>query len=214
MTRLVLIRHGQSTANKAELFVGQGDAPLTELGHRQAAAAAVYLRQHERIDKVYASDLSRAMDTARPTAEAFSLPVCPNTGLREIFAGVWEGMPKAEVMKRYPADRSLWYTDLSHALCTGGESVAEVYERTVRTVTRIAMENQGKTVLIASHWTPVIAMVSHAMGYTVENIGRCIEPINAALQILQFENGVFRPETLNITDHLNGILSHPKEEKS
>lgn len=211
MTRLIFVRHGQSEANKQRLFAGHTDAPLTELGHAQAAAAARYLQKHEHIDKVYASDLCRAMETARPTAEAFSLPVIPDPGLREIFAGKWEGLPFSELEVTYAADRGLWYTDLANALCTEGETVAEVYGRVIAAVTRIAAENDGKTVLIASHWTPILCVICRALGRPLAELGLCPEPVNTSLQIITVENGRFRPERLNITDHLEGILSHPKK---
>lgn len=208
MTRIILIRHGQSEANLARTFAGHTDAKLTELGEAQAAAAAVYLRKHEQIDAVYASDLSRAMSTARPTAEAFGLPVIPVPEMREIFAGEWEGLPFSELESnpRFSNHRNLWYTDLANALCTGGETVAELYVRVVDAVTRIAEENEGKTVLIASHWTPVVAMICKAQGLAFADLGRCIEPQNASINILRYENGAFSPERLNITEHLDDLM--------
>ena len=205
MTRLILIRHGQSEANKAFVFAGHTDAPLTKKGHAQARAAAAYLREHEQIDAVYASDLSRAMETARYTANAFSLPIHPERGLREIFAGEWENETFADLDRKFPSERLCWKTDLPHAFCNGGESIADVFERSLATVTRIAKENEGKTVLIAAHWTPVLAMICTAEGFGVEHIGDCTEPRNASLCILRFENGTFYPERLNVTEHLERL---------
>ena len=207
MTRIILIRHGQSEANKACIFAGHTDVQLTELGKAQAAAAASYLRQHEQIDAVYASDLSRAMSTARPTAEAFGLPLHPDSALREVFAGDWEGVsfPELDRNPRFCAHRNLWRTDLQNALCTGGETVAEVYARVVEAVTRIAQRHDGETVLVATHWTPVMAMICKAQGLDFSEIGSCTEPKNASINILRFENGAFSSERLNITEHLDGI---------
>lgn len=205
MTRLILLRHGQSEANRNVWWAGHTDAPLTELGHRQAQAAADYLTAHEHVDAVYASPLSRASNTALPTAKAFGLPVIPVDDLREIFAGVWEGMPFPELEIRYALDRAKWFTDPGGARCTGGETVAQLFDRVTAAVRRIALENEGKTVLLASHWTPILCMMSVAQGYGLERIGKCLGPRNASLQILRFENGVFTPEHLNITEHLTGL---------
>lgn len=205
MTRLILLRHGQSEANKNGWWAGTTDAPLTELGHRQAQAAADYLTTHEQIDAIYASSLSRAYHTALPTAKALDLPVTPEDDLMEIFGGIWEKMPFHELEVRYALDRAKWFTDLGGARCPGGETVAHLFDRVLAAVRRIAAENEGKTVLIASHWTPVICLMAVAQGYGLENLGRCIEPRNASLQILRFENGVFSPERLNITEHLNDV---------
>ena len=187
MTRLILIRHGQSEANKGIWWAGHTDAPLSEVGREQAAAAARYLRANEQIDVAYSSDLSRAMETARPTAEAFGLSVIPDKGLREIFSGKWEGITFAEINEKYWVDRERWFTDLANACCTGGETIAQLYERVVATVTRIAEENDGKTVLIAAHWTPILAMICHALGRDPAEIGDCPEPVNASIQILSFD---------------------------
>lgn len=213
MTRLILIRHGQSEANLNIWWAGHTDAPLTELGHAQAAAAAHYLREHEQIDAVYASDLRRAMDTARPTAEAFGLSITPERGLREIFGGAWEELPFSVINEKYAADRSLWYTDLGNALCTDGETVAALYRRVVDTVTRIAEENDGKTVLIAAHWTPILAMICHALGRDPSEIGDCPEPYNASIQIISYEHNRFKPVRLNITEHLGDMLPKPSQKR-
>ncbi len=205
MTRLILIRHGQSEANLAHWFGGHTDAFLTELGHAQARAAAAYLHGRERIDAVYASSLTRTMDTARPTAEAFSLPVIPEDGLREIYAGDWEGLPFPLVEAKFHDDRALWRTDLAHALCTGGETVAQVYDRVIATVTRIARENEGKTLLIATHWTPIICLLCRATVGDISRIMECPEPTNASLHVLRFEQGVLSPERINITEHLGDL---------
>lgn len=205
MTRIIMIRHGQSEANKARVFAGYTDAPLSEKGHAQAQAAAAYLLANERIDAVYASDLSRATETARYTADAFGLSLHTDSALREIFAGEWEGKNFDDLDAEYPEDRHRWKNDLPHAYCTGGETIAEVFERVVRTVTRIAKENEGKTVLIAAHWTPVLTMICTAEGFNISHIGACTEPKNASLSILRFENGVFYPERLNITEHLGDL---------
>ena len=205
MTRLILIRHGQSEANRNIWWAGITDAPLTERGRQQAEAAAAYLKEHEHIDAIYASPLSRATDTARPTAKAFGLPVIPDDDLREINGGVWEKLPFAELEIRYALDRAPWFTDLGAARCTEGETVRELFDRVVAAVRRIAVENDGKTVLIASHWTPVLCMLALAQGYGLENIRKCTEPRNASMQILRFENGVFLPERLNITEHLERV---------
>ena len=78
MTRIILVRHGQSEANLAHRWAaGATDTKLTALGKKQAELLADYLTAHERIDAIYASPLSRATDTVRPTAERLGLSVIP-----------------------------------------------------------------------------------------------------------------------------------------
>lgn len=205
MTRLILLRHGQSEANRDIWFAGHTDAALTDLGRRQAQAAAAYLRANEQIDAVFSSPLRRAADTAAPTAEAFSLPVLPMQDLREIFAGVWEGMPFSLLNIRYALDRARWFNDLPNARCTGGETVAQVFDRVTEAVRHLALAHEGKTILLASHWTPILCVMTMAQGHDVTQIQKCIEPKNASIQIIRFENGGFCPERLNLTEHLKGL---------
>ena len=75
MTRIIFIRHGQSLANEQSRFAGHTNVPLTELGKAQAERAAEYIVKHEKIDKIYSSDLMRAHDTALPVSKLTKLPI-------------------------------------------------------------------------------------------------------------------------------------------
>ena len=98
MTRLVIIRHGQSEANANYIFAGHSDFDLSELGKDQAKLAAEYLFKRIKPDAIYSSDLLRAYHTATPVGEIFNMPVIKEKGFREIFAGAWEGLSFAEDM--------------------------------------------------------------------------------------------------------------------
>ena len=60
MTRILLVRHGESTANLEGLFAGDYDAPLTDLGHAQAECTANFVISNYQVDAVFSSDLARA----------------------------------------------------------------------------------------------------------------------------------------------------------
>ena len=88
MTRFIVVRHGLSEANKAEVFAGLTDAPLLEKGKLQAEYVAQYLAKGERIDRILYSGLTRTRQTAEPSARALGLPLHAEPGLAEIFAGL------------------------------------------------------------------------------------------------------------------------------
>ena len=93
--QLTLVRHGQSTSNKSGRWQGQGDCPLSDLGRAQARALAS--RLHDQVfDRIVASDLARAADTARALARA----VATDPAWREIDLGRWEGLTRQEVASR------------------------------------------------------------------------------------------------------------------
>ena len=208
MTRIILLRHGQSEANRDIWFAGHSDPHLTEKGLLQAEYAGEYLAEHERIDLILSSDLLRAVETATPTAKRLGLPVIPEPGFREIFAGVWEGMPFADIDVQYHQEIFTWDNDLANACPNEGESVAELFARVNATLDRVAREQDGKTVLIATHWTPIRAMICHAMGCDHTHIADFEKPFNSSLHVLCYEAGSYTVERINIVDHLKDRLTY------
>lgn len=157
-TRLLLIRHGQSEANLQEIYAGHTDAVLTQVGEQQAALTAEYIVTHFDVDAIYASDLKRAYCTAEAVALKSGLKVQSIKELREIFAGKWEGVPFEVLWKEYEKEFDCWVNDIGNSRCTGGESVVELGERVLSVLTQIAEENPGKTIVIATHATPIRVM--------------------------------------------------------
>ena len=151
MTELIFIRHGYSEGNLGHCFSGQRDFPLTAAGERQARELCEYLCRTFRIDAIYASDLCRACDTVRPLAEALSLPIHKTAALREIDVGLWEGMLREDVEKRYPEENAVYLTTPGLLRFPGGESFAEMRDRALAEVQKIVEENEGRTVAIATH---------------------------------------------------------------
>ena len=207
MTRLIVVRHGQSEANLAHLFAAHTDAKLTAIGRAQAEAVAEQIAKIEKIDAVYASDLSRATDTVAPAAARFGLTVIPDEKLREIRAGDWENLPFEELRTNpaYMEDYRMWAEDLPHCRCTGGESVKELYDRVTAEVLEIVKRHDGQTVLIGTHWTPVAAILSYSEYGTVEAMSQKLNPINAALQIFTYEDGKLTLVVKNFDEHLKNV---------
>src|SRR4028118_821913 len=95
--RLILVRHGESEWNRTGRYQGQADAPLSDLGLRQADALANRL-QHEHIDAIYTSPLQRARKTAEAIARFHPhVPFVQDEALMEIHHGVWQGLLATEV---------------------------------------------------------------------------------------------------------------------
>ena len=174
MTTLLLIRHGQSEANLSRVFAGNYDAPLTELGLRQAEKTAEFITENYKVDCVYASDLIRAFETGKTVANALNLPITPNDGLREIRAGKWEALPFDDIVIKFPEEYKKWKEDIGHSSCPNGETVKELAERVMATLTAIAEENDGKTVVIATHATPIRVsqtLIEHGNLEPMQDIG-------------------------------------------
>ena len=207
MTRLVITRHGQSQANAEYRFAGHSDFDLSELGRRQAERTADYICENEKIDVIYSSDLSRAYNTALPTAKRLGLEIIPTEELREIFAGEWEGMTTAELAEKYPEDFGVWKNDYASSRCTGGESVAEVYRRVTKTVAKIAQRHDGETVMLSTHATLVRALSAYSQGLDETRVGEIPFTHNASVNIFIYDNGKLIPEKLDIIEHLGDIVT-------
>ena len=155
MVRLLLIRHGESEANNKKYFAGQYDAPLMPKGMEQAEKTARYIVEKYVPTKIYASDLKRAYCTALPVAKLLGEEVITDQGLREIYAGKWQKMAFDDLEKTYSGEYGVWLTDIGNAHCNDGESVKELSERVMASLMAIAKENEGETVAVATHATPI-----------------------------------------------------------
>ena len=151
MSRLYLLRHGQTQYNLQGRVQGHCDSPLTELGASQAHAAGAWLAaQGVSFERIFSSPLGRALATAEVAREelaAAGLPapaVEPVDGLIERSYGPFEGGPASDV----PAE--LW--DPGETLVPyGGEGSAALRERIVATLTELMVSSRAQTVLAVSH---------------------------------------------------------------
>lgn len=203
---LYLIRHGESESNRTGHFAGQTDVPLTDLGREQARRVADFFREIP-LTAVYASSLSRAMETARPTADAHGLAVTPVDDLREIYAGAWEGLPFEELPCRYPEDYRVWREDIGAVRCTEGESMAEAAARADAALRRIAQAHPDGAVAVAAHGGILRAVLTvWETGSTAAMQSRPWMP-NASVTEVAVTDGTFRVVRHGITDHLSGVVT-------
>jgi len=164
MTRIYLIRHGETDWNRDEICMGQMDVPLNERGRRQALLTAERLAS-EQIDAVYTSDLSRALETARPIAERHDLIPIARRDLRELDYGCWQGLKSAEIRRRFPeasAGGPQGEDDLSFQPA-GGESRTRLYERAVRAFEEILRHHPDETVIIVTHGGVIRCLVNNVL---------------------------------------------------
>lgn len=188
-TLIYMIRHGESVGNQKRDFLGHTDLPITEKGEKQALAAADYLASIGFApDAVYASPLCRAHKTALLALSKCSAPdPILLDGLREIYAGDWEGKNFDALDVEYPEERRVWREDIGHARPVGGEAVAELYGRVVSTVLTIAKKNEGKTVFIGTHATPIRAVETYARGKSADLMCEVPWPSNASLSVYRID---------------------------
>jgi probable phosphoglycerate mutase len=152
MTRtiLCLARHGETNWNIERRFQGQFDIALNARGRAQAQALAHELAGAH-FDRVYSSDLRRAMNTAAPIAEALGLKVLATQRLREKDDGAWQGHTHAEVQVKYARDYPHYLARKPDFAAPEGETLEEFARRIRSVLTDIARESGGLTVLVVAH---------------------------------------------------------------
>lgn len=190
MTTLLLIRHGESVANANHEFVGHTDVGLSPRGKLQAEKTAEFIKENYKIDKVYASDLKRAYETGKAVADKCGVEIVSDPGLREIFAGDWEGRTRDDLIENSP-EYGVWRTDIGNCTPPNGESVKSVYERIPLKLLQLAIQNEGKTIAIASHATPIRCVISKWMGLGLSGMKLFPWPPNASVTEVTFENDIF-----------------------
>lgn len=191
MTKILLVRHGESEANLKDIFAGHFDPDLTERGREQAACTADFLYENYAVDAIYSSDLRRACQTAKPIADIFGLPIMPDKDMREIFAGDWEGVPFYGIKDTHPEAFWVFLNDIGNAVCPNGESVADMAERVYQAVSRIAAENDGKTVVIATHATPIRGLQCRFSNQPLSYMQYIPWVSNASVTEIEYDNGQF-----------------------
>ena len=208
MVRFLIIRHGQSEANKNGIFAGHFDAKLSPLGFAQADRTAAYIADTYRVDRVYASDLHRAYHTGKTVADRLGMDVTVDQRLREIYAGEWEGVSFEELARNYPVEYDLWCRDIGLARCVGGESLGEVQQRAVTAVRAIAQENEAKTVVIATHATVVRSLQCYAMGVPLSDMKNVPYVSNASVTVIDVDGqGCFHLVKAGYDAHIGELKS-------
>ena len=204
-TTLLMVRHGESEANRRDIFAGHLDADLQSKGLKQAEKTAEYIAGNYNVEKVYASDLKRAYKTGKCIAEKCGVEIIADKRLREVEAGEWDGMTFNELEVKYSEDYSRWVNDLGRAYCTGGESVKELSGRIFSVLSEIAEANYGKTVVIASHATPIRAMQTIAELGDIERAGEIPWVSNASVSVFEYCDGKLKCLRASIDEHLGEI---------
>lgn len=149
--RVIAIRHGETDWNAGARIQGHTDIALNARGRRQVEQLAQALA-HERFDAVYASDLARAIDTARPLAAASGIAVTPEPRLRERAFGIFEGQVFTDIEQRWPEAARRWRArDASFGPDGGGERLDDFYARCVACAHDLGARHLGQTIALVAH---------------------------------------------------------------
>ncbi len=204
--RLVLVRHGESVWNSEGRSQGHGGTGLSERGHAQAQATAVFLaRAYPDTVLLVRSDLQRVVETAAPAEIELGIDVHVDARLREIDVGTWSGLTYHEIAEKDPEGYLAWIrrgdTDVRRG---GGETYAELRERVwpaLRDALALKSEQRG-TVLVFTHGGPIRVATAAALGLPTSAEARLAGVDNCSLTLLEWQDGLPRLMAYNRTHHL------------
>ncbi|MDD3840669.1 MAG: alpha-ribazole phosphatase [Clostridia bacterium] len=163
MTIIILVRHGETYANRSNTYSGWNDVGLNDNGERQAVNIAQKLAS-EKIDCVYSSTLRRALETAGHICRAHDIMLHTTDNLKELNFGRWEGMHWGEVEKKYTREFKQWCTDWINYKIPGGESAVEFYRRCVSEIDRIIEAHKRQKVVVVTHHGCIRNILAHLIG--------------------------------------------------
>ncbi|MBU6334783.1 MAG: phosphoglycerate mutase family protein [Chloroflexi bacterium] len=200
--RVLLIRHGETDWNAVQRYQGHGLVPLNARGRAQARALARRLAAGPPLTALVSSDLPRAAETADIVGAALGLVPQRHAGLREIDVGAWAGLTPAEVRQRFPEHRAAYDRDPVHTARLGGESYAQVLQRSVAALAEIAAVADG-TVALVSHGGTIRVVLCHVLGLDLAQINR-LWIDNCAICEVRRRRGAWSVVRINDAAHLEG----------
>ena len=200
--RIILVRHGETRQHEEPMFIGQYDVPLSDEGRAQAEALGKRIAElmaedveaemlgmdkfgkepMPAIERIYASDLSRATETAEiiaaevnkaypQLAEMLGGPVKvrQNPGLREISLGDWDGRPISEIADNYPEAYERRGRDIYSFKMRGAESFYDMQYRALNAFRDILKNDDAKDIIIIAHSGVIRALENNILGGHVDD---------------------------------------------
>lgn len=206
MTRIILVRHGETTWNIEGRYQGQEDTPLSERGLKQGHMLAEGLKNVP-IDLCISSPLKRSFMTCSFCAELHNLPVATDDRLMEINHGSWEGVLAPDIAAKYPVEFEQWHTEPHLVVMPdGGESLEDVRMRVRAAFDEYAEKYPDKTILVAAHDAVNKAIICDLMGMGMEHFWQ-VKQDNTCINVLEFDGKAWRAVLINSTAHMGYLFS-------
>jgi broad specificity phosphatase PhoE len=201
VTRVILVRHGQTTWNKEDRVRGQTDLPLDETGLRQAELTAARVVREWQPVAVYCSPLQRAVKTAAAIARRLNLQPQPVVGINDMNFGEWQGLATAELRQRWPEMARAWFEAPHTVAFPGGESLDALRTRAMAALNQIVERHPEEDVVIVAHMVVNRVLLLAVLGLDNSHYWR-IGQETCAINVFRWHQGAFFIDALNDTCHL------------
>ncbi len=202
---LYMVRHGITEWNATGRSQGQTDVPLSELGRAQARTLAPRFSD-ARLCAAYASDLSRASETAALALAGLELTAIETPALREIALGEWEGLHLDTIAANYPELRAQWQADPARCRFPGGECLADVQRRVVDFLDGVRRRHAYEDrVAIFGHGFATLTYLCHAIELPLSSFRHLWLDPTAVSEVRFSRSGRTTLRLLNCTAHLSAL---------
>ena len=188
MTRLYLIRHGQTEWNVEKKMQGKKNSNLTKLGIEQANKLSERL-SNENFDYIYSSPLKRAYDTAKIIRGQRNIEIIKDENLQEMGFGVWEGRPPEELKNTYPEQYKNFWEKPHLYEPIDGENFKDFKDRVLKILFSIIQNHKDSQILIVSHTIVILQIMSYFGNRELKSMWEppVIDP--ASLTIVEVNDG-------------------------
>ena len=200
LTKIFLIRHGETEWNRVGKLQGISDIRLSPEGINQAHLLAAHTPFNS-VDAIYTSDLVRAVMTARILSDKFDLPIIKERGLRETSFGDWEGRYLSNLAKENPNGFEHFFTRPDKVQPPNGETFLQSQARIMNALDEIIADNEDRNIIVVTHGAAIRLILCAALYIPIRKMW-AINQNNMAVNILIFNDGDFSIELMNSTLHL------------
>jgi broad specificity phosphatase PhoE len=200
MTRLLIVRHGETDWNREGRWQGHAGPGLNELGRRQAAAIAGRLA-HDAPDVLISSDLARATETAALIGERTGLEARLDPRFREVDVGEWSSLTRSEVSERYPEAYRQWEHG-RNAGYPGGETFQELQDRCQAALDDLLDHEAGRTIVLVAHGGSIRAMIGSVLDLDAGRRRLLATGRNCSLSVIESRSSDRRVVSVNDEGHL------------
>jgi len=207
MTRIYLVRHGETAFNDSMRIQGQSNIPLNEKGLKQAQEVGLFFKNLN-VQAVYSSPLKRAYRTAEEIARWHHLPITTLEDLKEICFGQWEGHTCPEIDEIKPHSWEDFFEHPAYNPIPGGETLPQVQTRVRKALTAALNNYPSGDIVLAAHGGVIKVLICSILGMNLDDIWR-VRVLNASTTCFSTYKDKFSLEYTN----LHYYLSECKEMK-
>jgi 2,3-bisphosphoglycerate-dependent phosphoglycerate mutase len=204
--RLILVRHGETAHNAANIVQGQAEGLLSAKGERQAEAASARLKDIG-IDAIYSSDLARARETAKVVAARFpELSISEDSRVREQHFGIFEDRPIVDLLRQMDAEKR----DFATFVPVDGESRTSFRDRVLEFFLELSERHAGETVVLVTHYGVINLLLGSLLKHD-NPLSTDWQIANGSVTILDVaEDAQVYPRALNDVAHLEDLVNFPE----